>query len=440
MKNVGTPYTLYFGRNLFKTFMESYAVVDHKIRRKMEEMLRTWKDPVPGSIDTRPVFSHELVRPIENALMKARAALMLQQGTLPGRPRSAVAPHRDTPTPPGMRGPSGPTGAYSGQPFPQLNGGRPAEPAAGGFVYPSPQQVSRRPVDTGRLSVYHQDQPSQYPLQATAQAGVAGPASFQAGLTGPFGSTGLAVPAGISVEPLSNDIQNLIVAMRAEFSHNPHDASVQNRLRALLDLQTVVQRLSLPPDQLELIKNKVTELAAVTMLGPSSAQIVPRALAAPPLHAAPVAPSPAATAARAPGAVTLDTLLGPGALAALIARQSTTGQNSTPQTPYAQKAVRSPPPAPAEGPRPPSQGAAGLLDKLRQAGMLPPAAATNAGAGSAAGAPPPQAMLPPNIANLLSSSKAQPGPGPCTALVDLDPASLKQQYVAGSRQDVASRD
>ncbi|PMB69579.1 Uncharacterized protein C4G9.04c [Beauveria bassiana] len=82
VKNIGTPYTLYFGRNLFKIFMESYAMVDGPVRKRMEDMLKTWKDPVPGSMDTRPVFSHELVRPIENALMRAHAASMPQNAML----------------------------------------------------------------------------------------------------------------------------------------------------------------------------------------------------------------------------------------------------------------------------------------------------------------------------------------------------------------------
>lgn len=143
VKNVGTPYTLYFGRSLFKIFMESYAVVDHSIRRKMEEMLKTWKDPVPGSMDTRPVFSHELVRPIENALMKVRAASMPQQGQggIPGRPRPGIFPHRNTPTPPGMRGYPGPAGNFPPQPHPFSNGGHPGEPIPGNAPHPG-QQVS----------------------------------------------------------------------------------------------------------------------------------------------------------------------------------------------------------------------------------------------------------------------------------------------------------
>jgi len=110
VKNVGTPYTLFFGRQLYSTFMEAYVLVDNSTRRKMEEMLKTWKEPVPGSIDTRPVFPPDVTRPIENALIKARtSAVQAQQEQLRsqqqfmgrGRPLSTT-PFRDTPTPPGQ--------------------------------------------------------------------------------------------------------------------------------------------------------------------------------------------------------------------------------------------------------------------------------------------------------------------------------------------------
>ena len=158
VKNVGTPYTLYFGRNLFKIFMESYAVSDHAIRKRMEEMLKTWKEPVAGSMDMRPVFSAELVRPIENALMKVRAATMPPQGQLPGRPRSAMLPHRDTPTPPGMRGPGvPPPGTHTPQPYQQYpNGSQPGQPMPSQSPYPPQQQVSWRNTHLFRA---HTDMP-----------------------------------------------------------------------------------------------------------------------------------------------------------------------------------------------------------------------------------------------------------------------------------------
>ncbi|RCI12140.1 hypothetical protein L249_0384 [Ophiocordyceps polyrhachis-furcata BCC 54312] len=389
VKNVGTPYTLYFGRHLFKTFMESYAVVDHNVRRKMEEMLRTWKDPVPGSMDTRPVFSHELVRPIENALIKARAVLMPQQpGPIPGRPRSAMLPRRDTPTPP--------TAPVPGQAFAHPSGTRPGELAALG-----PQ---RQFVDNGSAPAFAPAAMfAQYPQHAALP--------FQ---PGPYG--------GISVETLNNDIQNLIVAMKAEFSHNPHDASVQNRLRALLDLQGVVQRASLPPDQLELIKNKVTELAAVTMRPSSAQNVAHKPALVPHLQALAPSPQPVSSSSAPPAPlsqapVTLDSLLGPGALATLLARQSTTATTTTP-TPT----QNSPPyQAPVLTERPKTTGAPpvnpiDLLGQLRQAGILPPA---NAGVGG-------QPSMPPlNTASLLSSAKVAAAPN---IHQTLDPVALKRRF------------
>lgn len=130
MKNVGTPYTLFFGAQLYQTFMEAYAAVDNQVRRKMEETLQTWKQPVPQSLDDRPVFPPEVTRPIEESLLKARtSALAIQaqgrQALSLGRGRGH-GPARATPTPPGMR----PGSAQHGLPGPPLqrqhmNGTRP---------------------------------------------------------------------------------------------------------------------------------------------------------------------------------------------------------------------------------------------------------------------------------------------------------------------------
>ncbi len=101
---------MYLGRNLFSTFMDAYTLVDGPTRKAMEGMLKTWKEPVPGSIDTRPVFSPDVTRAIENALIKARTvAIQHQQSqarsqrqSLSGAPLrgSPGIPWRETPTPP----------------------------------------------------------------------------------------------------------------------------------------------------------------------------------------------------------------------------------------------------------------------------------------------------------------------------------------------------
>lgn len=64
---------------MYQTFMNAYTLVDSPTRRKLDEMLKTWKEPVPGSLDTRPVFPPEVTRGIESALIKARTAALQQQ-------------------------------------------------------------------------------------------------------------------------------------------------------------------------------------------------------------------------------------------------------------------------------------------------------------------------------------------------------------------------
>ncbi|KAF4121668.1 pre-mRNA cleavage complex 2 protein Pcf11 [Geosmithia morbida] len=401
VKNVGTPYTLYLGRNLFKIFMEAYTVVDNPTRKRMEEMLKTWKLPVAGALDTRPVFSPELVRPIENALMKAKAAMM-PQTQIPGRPRSAMTPHRNSPTPPGaMRA----TPGLTPQSHPHPYGMPSADPASAQMMYP------------GQGQPYSQ-QPTPVPAGVPHQQ--------------PGYGTG-ALPGGVHVETLSSDIHNLIVAMRAEASQNPHDTGAQTRLRALLDLQPIVQSGRVAPEQLALIENQVTELAAVTLRSSSH-----RPNPAPPQHqqpsaypilprehqpAAPVAPA-SQPSGQAP--LTLDSLLGAGALATLMARQSS--QRSTPNPP---PAVAAPPaaapyvaPAPAPAPEPSGGGASSLLDQLRMVGLLPstPTPANVVAAPAVAPAPP---AIPANIANILSAQRAMAAMG-TPIRGGLDTASLRQ--------------
>lgn len=91
---------------MYQTFMNAYTLVDSQTRRKLDEMLKTWKEPVPGSLDTRPVFSPEITRSIESALIKARTAALQQQQArsqhdILGRGRIGTPPGwSNTPTPP----------------------------------------------------------------------------------------------------------------------------------------------------------------------------------------------------------------------------------------------------------------------------------------------------------------------------------------------------
>lgn len=104
VKNVGTPYTVYLGRNLYRTFMDAYLVMDPGHRRAMEGLLKTWKQPVPESMDPRPVFGSDTTRDIETALIKIKTVQEQARPVHGLPPRPAANPGatqwRSTPTPP----------------------------------------------------------------------------------------------------------------------------------------------------------------------------------------------------------------------------------------------------------------------------------------------------------------------------------------------------
>lgn len=133
--------------------MEAYTLVDLNTRKSLEGLLKTWKEPIPGSLETRPVFPVDTVKPIDNALIKIRTLSLQQQQdarlqrpvhALPPRP-VGMTPQQDwnrTGTPPVMNGqyPLPPTQQHDprfGTPSatPQYNYGFPPAP------YPPPQQV-----------------------------------------------------------------------------------------------------------------------------------------------------------------------------------------------------------------------------------------------------------------------------------------------------------
>ncbi|KAK4121797.1 hypothetical protein N657DRAFT_576730 [Parathielavia appendiculata] len=451
VKNVPTPYVLYFGPKLYSIFMGAYTKVDNATRRKMDEMLKTWKEPVPGSISTKPVFPLEQVRPIENALMAARnAAFAAQQSSYQGqqqlmRGRQPV-PSRETPTPPTAR-------AY--QPPPQQL------PYSGTNGYRPDAAQQPYPTHPGSTPIHHRATPQPAPV-----AGLYPPSQQPAGQV--YGAS----QPGISIDKLKDDIQQLIVAEKAEFAQDPLDTSKQTRLKALLDLQMFIQSQDMPQDQLMAIRDRVAALAvnirpqpAVPAAGagvaaPSAAfpgvpymntptppvvsqqpTPVPSAAAAA-VVAALARPSSAAAAPPplpAPGGgVSIDSIFGQGALATLLsgaARKSATPQPTAtpaPQPPPAAApavpalgpaataaiaaALRSPPQRPVEPARPasaapPPSDPSALLAMLRQSGLLK---------SGSTGTPPSAAPLPATLGAFQSLA----GVGADRSL-QLNPASLK---------------
>ncbi|CAZ82508.1 unnamed protein product [Tuber melanosporum] len=229
-KNVGTPYTLFFQRDLYSTFMNAYSKVEPSVRRKLEEMLHTWKQPVPNSSSSNPVFSSEVTRKIDNALIKARtAALQHQQKQMKQQSQDPKAYNRSIATPP----PPQLLPQYKNTPPPVANG--PSQYMNGqSYDYGNNGQGVYGRNTVGYRREYPTMQPSAH-------------------------STGHS-----SVDTLLGDISGLIEVSQKRFAEDPLNQEIQKRLKALLDLKAILQTQQLPPAQLALVREQVTRLANPT--------------------------------------------------------------------------------------------------------------------------------------------------------------------------------
>lgn len=342
--------------------MNAYSLVNDHVRKKLDEMLKTWKEPVPGSLDLRPVFPGDTTRPIENALIKARTRAVQQQQQQARSQQELLNRNRPTPNT---------STAWRNTPTPPQSNGRQPVPGVQGYVPQNlpngnmqqvcdmrHQRLSNPPdAEAKNRSAYPQFQPYVRPQQP--------PPSFQPNYQAPT-SYNPAPQSNINLGSLHRDIEALIAAARHEFAAMPWEPAIQERLKALLDLQTIVTNQQLPPDQILLIQTQVAQLSN------------PQKLTLPtPAPAPPPAPAPTPTLAAPPVSQQpdLQALFSSNALASLLA-SANKAQQTTPTPPVHQvplpptplpqsQAPITPAPIPAGGENP-------LIASLRAAGMLPP--------------------------------------------------------------------
>jgi len=358
VKNVGTPYTLFLGRNLYSIFMNAYSLVNNQVRKKLDEMLKTWKEPVPGSLELKPVFLPEITRPIENALIKARTAAVQQQQQQQSRnqqemmrawPMAMPNPQwRSTPTPPQANGQYHP-------PPPQAFAPQNAPNTHFQVCYIS--SLCRVSIDT-------QSQPRPpYPPQPQYSHAQPNPQHFQQPYLQPTSYPQTPLPSQ-SFDPLNRDIADLIAKFRNEFGANPYDDALRNRLKALVDLQGIMSRQQLAPQELQAVRDQVAQLSASSARAPAPQQYVP-----PPqhtyqqprhLHQLPPQES-------TPQTGDLQGLLSSRNLADIIAK----AQRTPSSTPVSQAPVSHPQQIPTSRPPGPPAPGRDLLAMLRANGMLP---------------------------------------------------------------------
>lgn len=268
--------------------MDSYSLVEPPVRRKLEEMLLTWKSPPPGATNSQPLFPAEITRKIDNALIKARtAAVQAQQkqmkadharlGMQPGGPNSAVmnpALYRSTPTPP-VPGP-GPVQNTTYNQAPQVH--EPTTDANSNHGNVSGKILELHSRGLLNLRQLQPILPNPTPVNNIS------PNALQQLAAQLNGLTNVNMQSMPTADILLKDMRALIATTQTKFAENPFDLDVQKRLKALLDLQAILNSQQLPPDQLAVIRDQLSKIAV--SVGP--AQPPPMPVSQPPLQAMPL--------------------------------------------------------------------------------------------------------------------------------------------------------
>ncbi|UCS22518.1 uncharacterized protein HLK63_K11143 [Nakaseomyces glabratus] len=72
-KNAGSPYTIYFSRNLPNLYRKAYLLVDNQVRTKLIRMFKTWVEPNQSTGGSTFLFEKTALDKIEQFLIKASA-------------------------------------------------------------------------------------------------------------------------------------------------------------------------------------------------------------------------------------------------------------------------------------------------------------------------------------------------------------------------------
>ncbi|KAL9001972.1 MAG: hypothetical protein Q9188_005068 [Gyalolechia gomerana] len=380
-KNVGGAYIRCLSQNLYHTFMGAYSLVPPHIRKKLDEMVKTWKEPVPGSTDPRPVFPPETTRPIETALIKYRTlafqTAQQQQRQHPMSPygmthspfpiATAHPQWQNTATPPQN---NGAYGLPSTQGYPQSNGYPqvcvPSVAIVGQLTNsqrpPYPQHTQPAPQPT--LPLY------QLPYQPPT----------------PYASQH---PPAQDLASLHRDIDNLISMTKHEFAARHWDTQLQTKLKALLDLQAIMRSQQLPPNQIQAVREQVSQLAQTSRPAVPAPSLPPASMSLPNPVPTPVPSAyPALPPSTSQSSADLQSLISSNALADILASAARAKQS----TPISSTPATVPPPQyPPDTTSQPlsnvvptiSSNTTSLLANLQALGMLAPNAATPNGATTA---------------------------------------------------------
>ena len=236
--------------------MNTFASVDNNVRRKLDEMRKTWSQPVPGSQSTYPVFQKTVTSKIDEA-MDNWARKQFQNRTAKIPPRGPVAQiqvqsYRSTPTPPQVQ----PAILQEYPAYQQYSNGNGANHVAkntqvyGSMLNHTAQQIpshySQPPVPVPTPQTYLS--PRQPVLPQNLQYG-------QASYPSPF-------PVTVDLDALKRDIDDLVVDAKIGSYSNPMDRASQQKLASLQSLKEIVDSGTLSARDLADVRKSMSEQLA----------------------------------------------------------------------------------------------------------------------------------------------------------------------------------
>jgi pre-mRNA cleavage complex 2 protein Pcf11 len=183
--------------------MDAYTLVEPPVRRKMEELLTTWKEPPPTGLTSTPVFPADVTRKIETALLRAKTlALQLEQRRQREMAAAGLSQHQNTLASnyPNQSG-------WNGNPVRAIN-------------------------SSTSLAYSHQNMMNLYPPQM--------------------------VPSNQDI--LLGEIRSLLTIVGHKLFLNPADEAARTQATALNQLQSILQTSVLPADQIESVRQQLAAL------------------------------------------------------------------------------------------------------------------------------------------------------------------------------------
>ena len=267
--------------------MYAYSQVDVQTRRKLEELLKTWREPVPNSISSTPVFPFASTQPIVDTLNRYRSSAAPSSS----RPQSAVQrvyhpmPYQSAPTP------AQPLAAFNSTPHQndsfqmnQTNGMYATQAMA-------PSQVrlkgGLRETLTANVFKYHGVSPPQFSSQINPNPITFMPQQSTPQPSPPFASgqfiqppslelaTG---PGAVDLKKLHEDIDDLTTDAKIDCATHPMDQNAMMKLTSLQKLREMLDSGSVAGKDLIDIRDSILQQKAKRL---AASRPMPQGIASP---------------------------------------------------------------------------------------------------------------------------------------------------------------